>query len=132
MTSAGVLDDLRVVEPVAEDHDSPLEQPLLVLCGVVLEVLREIAVGHHRYQATVEPITHGGDDNAVRPDTRVVDSRDGDVSFLREGEPGRVPVLRILYGAALSAWRDDRSEGAEGGVGAVLRSGRLHGHVGAR
>ena len=40
-----LLDDLCVVEPVAEDHDPPLEQALLVLRRVVLEVLRQVAVG---------------------------------------------------------------------------------------
>src|SRR5207342_1233543 len=39
-----VLDDLGVVEPVAEDRNPPLEQALLVLRGVVLEVLRQVAV----------------------------------------------------------------------------------------
>jgi hypothetical protein len=36
--------DLRLVEPVAEDRDPPLEQSLLVLCRVVLEVLGKVAV----------------------------------------------------------------------------------------
>ncbi len=31
------------MQPVAEDRDSPLEEALLVLGGVVLEVLREVA-----------------------------------------------------------------------------------------
>src|SRR5687767_3032325 len=34
-----------MVEPVAKDHDPALEQALLVLRGVVLEVLRQVAVG---------------------------------------------------------------------------------------
>ena len=41
----GVLvDHLRAVQPRAQDRDPPLEQPLLVLRGVVLEVLGEVAV----------------------------------------------------------------------------------------
>ena len=39
------LDDLRVVEPVAKNRDPALEQALLVLGRVVLEVLRQVAVG---------------------------------------------------------------------------------------
>ena len=38
------LDDLRVLDPRAQDGDLALEQSLLVLRGVVLEVLGEVAV----------------------------------------------------------------------------------------
>ena len=38
-----LLDDLGAVEPRAQRADAGLEQPLLVLRGVVLEVLGEIA-----------------------------------------------------------------------------------------
>src|SRR5947199_74931 len=40
-----LIDHLRAVEPVAKDRDLPLEESLLVLRGVVLEVLREVAEG---------------------------------------------------------------------------------------
>ena len=42
-SSRGLGDDDGPVEPVAQHPDPPLEQALLVLRGVVLEVLREIA-----------------------------------------------------------------------------------------
>ena len=41
---AAALDDDRGLEPCAQDRDAPLEQALLVLGGVVLEVLGEVAV----------------------------------------------------------------------------------------
>ena len=44
MSEPLLLDDDGGLEPRAQDRDPPLEQPLLVLGGVVLEVLREVAV----------------------------------------------------------------------------------------
>src|SRR6476660_4670304 len=42
--SLRLVDDRRVLEPVTQHPDPGLEQALLVLRGVVLEVLREVAV----------------------------------------------------------------------------------------
>jgi hypothetical protein len=43
-----VLDDDRVLDPVAEDRDPPLEQALLVLRVVIGEVLGQVAEAARR------------------------------------------------------------------------------------
>ena len=86
----------------------------------------ELAVGGHSLE--------GGPDYPLsRPqpvETRHLDSARGNVSFLRQGEPRRLPVLRLLHRPANRATGSLGARGAQGRDRPLLRPGGLHRRLG--